>query len=168
MATPDDDDSLLLRLRLDQVPLHQILPLRTRVLRPHFEPDRLAHYPGFDDHPQAAHFALTDEETGEVWACASFAPEPAPWQTDSGAWRLRGMAVAPEHQGRGLGGRLLQGALPQLALTRPDLPLIWCNARTSAAPFYERGGWLTRGEVFEIPDIGPHVQMWRSMPEVVV
>lgn len=36
---------------------------------------------------------------------------------------------------------------------------IWCNARSSAAGFYERLGFERHGEEFEIDGIGPHFSM---------
>jgi predicted GNAT family N-acyltransferase len=39
---------------------------------------------------------------------------------------------------------------------------LWCNARTPAVGFYERHGWTTVGEEFDVPPIGPHYRMVRS------
>ena len=41
--------------------------------------------------------------------------------------------------------------------------LLWCNARTPALHLYERAAFLPRGEVFELPEIGPHQVMWRTV-----
>ena len=40
---------------------------------------------------------------------------------------------------------------------------IWCNARLKAADFYRRYGFEARGEVFELPRIGPHFYMCRAL-----
>ena len=37
----------------------------------------------------------------------------------------------------------------------------WCNARTSAAGYYEKIGFVIASDEFELPDIGPHVLMVR-------
>jgi predicted GNAT family N-acyltransferase len=37
--------------------------------------------------------------------------------------------------------------------------LLWCNARVPAVAFYERAGFNTRGEVWNDPQIGPHIAM---------
>jgi predicted GNAT family N-acyltransferase len=37
--------------------------------------------------------------------------------------------------------------------------LLWCNARISARSFYERAGFVTRGDVWDDPNLGPHVKM---------
>jgi predicted GNAT family N-acyltransferase len=39
--------------------------------------------------------------------------------------------------------------------------VIWCNARVPAIGFYRRGGFVAQGDVWEEPEIGPHVVMWR-------
>jgi hypothetical protein len=36
---------------------------------------------------------------------------------------------------------------------------VWCNARTPAVGFYEKLGFSTIGEEFELPPIGPHYLM---------
>ena len=36
---------------------------------------------------------------------------------------------------------------------------VWCNARVRAIPLYERAGLRVVSDVFEPPDIGPHVRM---------
>ena len=37
---------------------------------------------------------------------------------------------------------------------------LWCNARLIAVPFYERMGLTAVGDLFEMPEIGPHYVMW--------
>lgn len=81
---------------------------------------------------------------------------PVPWQAPGG-WQLRGMAVDPDHQGRGIGARLLQFVEQDRA--RAEVPYLWCNARTQAVRFYHRHGWRAIGEPFEIPGVGPHNRM---------
>lgn len=72
--------------------------------------------------------------------------------------RLRGMAVEPEMQGRGVGAALLRHAERLADAAGLDL---WCNARASAVGFYERHGWVREGEPFDIPPIGLHYVMRR-------
>jgi hypothetical protein len=40
---------------------------------------------------------------------------------------------------------------------------VWLNGRTPAKRFYERHGFLARGDVFDVPEIGPHVEFRRSL-----
>jgi predicted GNAT family N-acyltransferase len=145
-----------------ELSVEEVLPLRTRVLRPHFVPGRLAHFLE-DDLPLTRHYGVVDAG-GQILAVATFFKHPTPVFEDEPALKLRGMAVEPDLQGHGIGQMLLDACLPRLALAFPECPTIFCNARISAVPFYTRAGFKTWGEEFLIPDIGPHVIMWRPMP----
>lgn len=143
--------------------LEEILGVRTDVLRPHFKNGELAHFDG-DTEPSTRHFGFF--QNAKAVAALSFmdrvAPECVPQEQD--AVQLRGMAVAANAQGQGIGARLLNAALTHMALQRPELGVVWCNARMSAYDFYFRNGWTACGDVFDVPDIGPHTVMWRAMP----
>ena len=76
---------------------------------------------------------------------------------EPGAWRIRGMATAPQARGRGAGTAVL-GALLRHASAH-GATSVWCNARVRAIPLYERAGLRVVSDVFEPPDIGPHVRM---------
>lgn len=134
-------------------------PLRHAILRPS-QPLDACVYPGDDD---AAAFHLGVREGFELVAVASFYRASAPG-SDSADLRIRGMAVQPEHRGRGHGRRLVDAG-PIVAGEQPAAPsCVWCNARTSAAGYYARLGFTQRGDVFEIEGIGPHVVMVRAVP----
>jgi GNAT superfamily N-acetyltransferase len=70
--------------------------------------------------------------------------------------QLRGMAVLPSAQGKGVGSRLLAAVHTMASESGWSL---WCNARQSAVPFYRGNGWRIDGPAFDIPPIGPHFQM---------
>ena len=73
------------------------------------------------------------------------------------SWRVRGMATAPAHRGRGLGSAVLAELL---AIARAGgAASVWCTARLSARTLYERAGFRACSRVYEIPGIGPHVLM---------
>lgn len=70
--------------------------------------------------------------------------------------QLRGMAVLPTAQGKGVGSRMLAA----VHTTASDLGWsLWCNARENAVPFYAKNGWRIDGPAFDIPPIGPHFLM---------
>jgi GNAT superfamily N-acetyltransferase len=69
-------------------------------------------------------------------------------------YRLRGMATLPEFQGQGLSSALLKTAFP--LIKQNQCTLLWCNARESAEGFYKKVGFVSNGETFDIPLIGPH------------
>jgi predicted GNAT family N-acyltransferase len=131
----------------------QTRPLRRAVLRPHQRAEELV-YPG-DDAPETLHLAawLGDDLVGT----ASLYREPRPGTDDARAFRLRGMAVAPEERGSGLGAELLHRCLEHARAQGASV--VWCNARTRAARFYARHGFEAQGEEFELPVIGPHYVM---------
>lgn len=125
-----------------------IRPLRHAVLRPG-QPMGAAAYPQ-DDDPETLHLAAYDE-AGAVVGCATLFPEALDGVP---AWRLRGMATAPAARGEGYGVEILARGLEELR--RRGVPLLWCNARTSAVGFYERFGFERRGAEFDLSPLGPH------------
>lgn len=147
------DATVLLRdVALDEIidlrheNLRQGLPRDTAI----FEGDRL---------PTSRHVAASIG--GRVIGCATvhlneWAGRPA--------WQLRGMAVAPDARGRGIGQALLEFLESALRAESPVRQL-WCNARTPAVGFYERQGWRVVSEVFEIPTAGPHVRMTKRLAD---
>jgi GNAT superfamily N-acetyltransferase len=128
-------------------------PLRQRVLRPHETLEQLV-FRG-DDEPESGHFAVLEGE--EVVATGSARREPPPWAVDGPAWRLRGMATAEDRRNRGLGGAVLTAIVAHVRDHGGGL--LWCNARLPAVAFYRRAGFVTRGESWEDPVIGPHIAM---------
>ncbi len=146
-------------------------PLRQKVLRPHQQLDEL-NFPG-DDDLSTLHLGLFIND--ELVGIASIYREAMPGrEEDVCAWRLRGMAIAPELQGRGYGSKLLNACVQHVkqsvnaatsaSYTQELQPVIfWCTARVSAQQFYEQHGFRISGEVFELPDIGPHYIMFRIL-----
>jgi predicted GNAT family N-acyltransferase len=44
--------------------------------------------------------------------------------------------------------------------------LVWCDARVTAAGFYEQMGFTVVTGEFDKPGVGPHVGMLRGVPAV--
>ncbi len=131
-------------------------PLRQAVLRPHQTIDELV-FPGEED-PVAGHLGVFDDE--ELIGVVSIFPEPRE-AGDDGGWRIRGMATAPAWRRRGVGAALLTAALAHVVAAGGTS--VWCSARTPAVGFYERFGFGTVGDEYDVPDIGPHYLMERSI-----
>jgi len=70
----------------------------------------------------------------------------------TGAWYLDGIGVAPEHQGRGVGGALMQPGLE--AADRAHAPVFLLTNAPDNLRFYERFGFRVEAEE-ETPDGGP-------------
>ncbi|MCP4867848.1 MAG: GNAT family N-acetyltransferase [Proteobacteria bacterium] len=117
-----------------------ILPLRGQVLSS--EEARVGAFPG-DMATETRHWAALLD--GEVVGCVSV--------MNLRGWALRGMAVAPEQQGAGVGR-----ALVEVVHAEVGAPM-WCNAREDAVGFYARMGWTAVGPRFVIQHHGPHQRM---------
>jgi GNAT superfamily N-acetyltransferase len=133
----------------------ELLGLRQAVLRPHQRPDEVR-FPD-DEVPGTVHFCARDDDGGVVGAVSLMRQSP-PWRPEMDAWRLRGMATAPEWRGLGVGRALLAAVFDHVAAGGGGL--LWCNARLAAVGFYERAGMATTGDVWEEPVIGPHIVMF--------
>jgi len=166
-----------LTLEFLEVNAEVVQPLRTRVLRPGWLSGETLTFEA-DEATSTYHFGLVDsEESGDgsvvavlTWlrqSAPSEVREAASLQPDEVTYRLRGMAVAEEWRGQGLGARLLESSLVRLGLKAPACEIGWCNARESAVTFYEKQGFEVVGERFEIEGIGPHRAMWRQVPRVM-
>jgi len=128
----------------------QTRPLRQRVLRPHESLEELASH-----EPPGVH-AVGAFDGGELVAVGFVCPDGEP-----GDWRVRGMATAPEHRGRGIGAAILD-ALVEHARSQ-GATRVWCNARTPALGLYTRAGFEPESDEFDIPAIGPHFVMARRV-----
>jgi predicted N-acetyltransferase YhbS len=95
-----------------------------------------------------------------VVGCATVFPES--YDGEPGAWRLRGMAVDPAYQGKGIGRLVLDAATA--AAEAAGAPIIWANGRVTAMAFYQRLGWEAVGEVFSYgPAELAHLVIVRSL-----
>jgi predicted GNAT family N-acyltransferase len=136
-----------------EVPAEVTYPLRRAVLRP----DGGEVIWAGDEDAATFHLAARDG-TGRVVGVVRFSPAPCPWRPDSRApWQLRGMATDPEVRGTGAGRALVIEGLRLVAARGGDL--LWCDARVSAAAFYERMGFAVVTGTYDKPGIGPHVGM---------
>lgn len=75
--------------------------------------------------------------------------------------QIRGMAILEQNQGKGYGKQLVQYCENLLAAS--DTALIWFNARENARGFYQKLGYTTQGEPFNIEGIGIHYVMWKKL-----
>lgn len=155
-------------MRIEQATTETILDLRRRALRPHL-PVEASIYP---EEAKAIHFALYLPGTlgaNTPISIVTAHPEALPGSSPSGSnpgepnpgeavhWRIRGMATEPTHINQGHGSKVLKALLDWGQAQ--GIPLFWCNARERAVPFYERFGFQTCSELFEIPSIGMHKRM---------
>lgn len=139
--------------------------LRHTVLRPHQTLAEMV-YPG-DDDPTTGHFAagagvgVGDTVIGIVTVSRQPPPPAIVVDNPDGWWRLRGMATAPGHRSRGIGSALLTAAMAHVAAHQGQA--LWCNARVTAVAFYQRAGFVTAGDAWDEPGLGPHIVMERTV-----
>ncbi len=128
------------------------MPLRQLILRSE-QPEASSIFP-CDDHPKAKHVIAIRHK--HLVGVGSILPEGRNGELSGKALRIRGMAVLPENRREGIGEMILD-ALLEYACGELAVGAVWCNARVPAKGLYERAGFVTIGEAFELPDIGPHV-----------
>jgi predicted GNAT family N-acyltransferase len=158
------------RLVLDPA-YEELLALRAAVLRPGRPPES-ARFSG-DDEPTTLHVGL--EHAGRLVAVATASLRPPPEAAQDVladtldarglAWRVRGVAVATELQGQGLGALLMRGLLELLA-ARDGPRGVFLHARAWVIGFYEQLGFQSVGDRFEVEGIGPHQVMVRRLEEL--
>ena len=146
-------------LRVRRATLAEILPLRHAVLRPG-RPLATAHFDG-DDEPTTVHLAAVLDASGEVVGCATLLPRPHEQQP---GWQLRGMATRADLARRGVGSAMLAAA--EDLVRAAGGTLLWCNARLAAVPFFASAGWRVVSDEFDVPGIGPHHVMTKTVPAV--
>jgi thiamine transport system ATP-binding protein len=116
--------------------------LRRRVLRTG-TPSRRVEFAG-DDDPATLHLGVRDA-TGRLVAISTWGQRPFPGGPKEGrAVQLRGMAVEPAEQGRGLGALLLEEGVERAFADGAEL--VWANARDHALSFYARHGFEVVGD----------------------
>jgi predicted GNAT family N-acyltransferase len=132
--------------------------LRRAVLRPYWPIGSPMHG---DENPDAVHIAALND--GELVGCCLILPRPFPIRPDEpGGWQLRGMATVARRQGTGIGSQVVAAALAEGE--RRAGRFLWCDARTTAVPFYRKHGFATEGDEFLHAESGtPHYRMWRMI-----
>jgi predicted GNAT family N-acyltransferase len=152
----------LVEFRIERVEARLTWDLRQAVLRPHQTIDHMAL--ADDDEPSTGSFAAITAD-GDIVGSVRVAPASPPFSVDTYAppdtptWRLRGMATREDVRNAGIGSALLGRTVQHVSDHGGGL--LWCNARVPAMNLYRRGGFVEHGDMWEDPDIGPHVVMWR-------
>lgn len=156
MSTPHSSSFLI-----HQVDVREILPLRRLVLRPHFKTE--VECLNEKDHLNSTfHFAAKASSTGLVIGILSLEIESISDFSSTHQYRLRGMATHPNFRRNGAGRALVLWA-EKFLLDQRRADLLWFKAREVAFPFYESLQYQYHGEMFDIPQIGPHKVMYKHL-----
>ena len=139
----------------------ETLDLRQRVLRPFATREECIY--ACDQLPETRHRGIRDTTTSDsILAILTMTPEAPPFASSHSGLRIRGVAVDPDHKGKGYGSLLLDDLIQYV---QQHQLLLWCNARLTAKPFYEKHGFTSYGDVFLYPSeprIGDHIVMYRD------
>lgn len=147
---------LNIRMIIKTVPASEIISLRHKILRPN-QARETAMYPD-DDEFQNFHCAVFLDD--QIVSIATFIKESKSDFKGIG-FRLRGMATDSTKQKLGLGKAVLIYGLNQCV--EKGANYVWCNARQTAFPFYEKMGFEYFGELFDIPGINLHKVMYKYL-----
>lgn len=142
---------------IKEIPALETFSVRQPVLRPG-KPIETCHFEG-DNLESTKHFGLFSNE--KLAGIASLFIHSTPFIKEEPQFQLRGMAVLPEFQKKGLGEALVKHA-ENNALERGG-KIIWFNAREIAVAFYKKLGYEIIGEPFDIADIGKHYVMYKKL-----
>lgn len=140
-----------------QITAEQTYPVRHAVLR-QGKPLDSCRFEG-DSLDTAAHFGIFGNDA--LAGVVSVFKTSNKMFSHKGQFQVRGMAVLPAYRGAGLGERLLKHTEDYVATQHGEL--IWLNARESAAVFYEKNCYKRTGMPFDIPGIGFHYLMQKSL-----
>ncbi|WOZ77690.1 GNAT family N-acetyltransferase [Kosakonia sacchari] len=135
-------------MQLVSITLEQCLNIRHTVLWPHF-PRNASRVEGDDD---ARHFGVL--ETGQIVSCLSV------FMLDERRCQIRKFATLQTHQQQGYGRFLMQGVLEKLVMA--GVEFVQLDARTSAAAFYARFGFMAQGEPFYKQEV-QYIRMSRTV-----
>lgn len=135
----------------------QAMDLRMRILRP-LHPREACEY-AEDNLPTTFHLGIFSEN--KVICNGTFMQQGhKEFPAAKLPYRLRGMAADAKLQRSGLGRKIILAAEEELLKRGCDL--LWFNARLSAEGFYEKLGYISTEEIFDIAGVGAHKVMYKN------
>ncbi len=144
-----------------RITAEETVPLRHSVLWP----DHPVSYVLLPEDASGYHYGAFLPDTSTPVAVISVFVDPLPdapsVDTRAEAARFRKFACDPNHQGRGIGTMLLKHVF-DTAAAEMGCGVIWCDARMSAAGWYERRGMRKFGDMFYKGNI-EYVRMMRDL-----
>ncbi len=96
--------------------------------------------------------------------CPAFEPLSSSSSDLRPAVQIRQMGTLPEFQGKGFAAKILF-ALEETAKQHWNARTGWLQARLNAIPFYEKCGWTSYGEEYDVNKVGAHSSMWKKLRE---
>lgn len=142
-------------IQIKEIRVEDTYPIRKAVLRKNMT---LTHEMPGDHDSDSVHLGVFDQNK---LVCAGSFMKNNRDEFTGHQYQLRGMATAEHSQGKGYGQILLNEA--EKYFKAREIDLIWCNARVSALEFYKKSGYKAVGEVFDVPQVGPHFVMFKKL-----
>jgi GNAT superfamily N-acetyltransferase len=142
-------------LIIKQISAEETIEVRHPILRAG-RPRDDSYFPG-DELETTVHFGIY--ENGKLAGVATYLENNFP-DFEGAHLQLRGMAILDQFKGRGYGKQLLKAG-EELAHQKQK-KYLWCNARIVAIRFYEKQGYKTYGDSFEISLVGTHFVMFKE------
>ncbi len=143
---------------IKKVDVSQIRDLRYKVLWPHLDGPDACQIPPDVEKTTFHMAALFDNK---VVGTATLIVDINPRFEEKNQYRLRAMATDPEMRGYGVGADLVSKAIEELK--KMNVKLLWCDARLIATGFYEKQDFKIKGQVYQVPKIGPHKLMYKAL-----
>lgn len=144
-------------LHIAKISSQETFAVRQPVLRPG-KPIESCIFPG-DDLDSTAHFGVFEDEN--LIGVISVFKNNNDAFTETNQYQIRGMAILPGHQKKGLGIKLVEEAEKYVA--NQNGKLLWMNAREVATGFYKKTGYQIFGNPFNIVGIGTHYIMYKHL-----
>ena len=114
-----------------------------------------------DEFDDVLDIGATDTDGSVICTCFVY-QDVCPWlPARDGAWLLRNMVTAERYRGQGIGATVIEATITELAERGANL--LWCKARETAVPFYERHRFSRHGDLFAGGRHGRHLFMWRDL-----
>lgn len=145
-------------LEVGIIPSKETYPLRLEVLWQHkksIEECRL----DIDDLESTFHVGAYKNE--ELVSIGTFLLQNNEKFKELKQYRLRAMATSPKVRGENFGKKIIEFAMNELQNRKVEL--LWCDAREVALGFYEKMGFKTVGDFYNVPQIGPHKLMYKKI-----
>ena len=143
-------------IEIKEIPAEATYGIRKSILRKGMT---LSHKMAGDHSNDSLHLGLYVD--GKLQCVGSFMNSRSDLFEEKYQFQLRGMASEADAQGKGFGKLLLNKA--EQILKNRKVKMIWCNARVTAIHFYTKLGYQIEGGEFEVPQVGTHMVLYKSL-----
>lgn len=143
--------------KIKEINALETYPVRHPVLRPG-KPLESCHFDG-DDLTTTKHFGFY-ENNNLAGVISLFEAKNTVFANEK-QFQIRGMAILKNQQKKGIGVKLMLHT--ESYVVAKNESFIWFNAREIAVGFYSKLGYGIFGKAFEIPGVGTHYIMFKTL-----